>query len=440
MNPIQGISLFVLSGLTWCLAAYFFLLFLYFMHQKKFLYFSLLAFTVGLNSFSTAMIANAYLITVRGLWLGIAMVSFILSTLILYQFVAQVTNRKSRAVLTVLSGLTVFFIAYYLDHFLLPDWLKILLIAEKISVWLIAIHSSWKSFQQEKTKVIILVGLGSIFMLTGVLIDILVSETFITYGIGVSDFTFPLMVFLISLIFFSDIGENSMMKTSLELANQNLREIQESLEYRITERTAMLSDEIERRSKLEKQLRESEERYKSLSTMDPLTHLHNRRHFNTMAANEFERYRRYRVGFSLIYLDIDHFKWVNDRFGHAIGDVVLVGLANLMRMNIRETDQACRIGGEEFVIVMPNTDNTEAVRIAERFLNLIPQLQFAELPDDESITVSMGVATVTREDQTVEEVINRADRALYQAKESGRNRVINQPRLPADESPDRNQA
>ncbi|HVI51644.1 MAG TPA: diguanylate cyclase [Candidatus Sulfotelmatobacter sp.] len=168
--------------------------------------------------------------------------------------------------------------------------------------------------------------------------------------------------------------------------------------------------------------KKAEEELRRLVVTDPLTGLANRRRFEEACEIETMRFRRYGVPASLLMLDIDYFKKVNDTYGHATGDAVLVALAETCRRALRETDVAARLGGEEFAILLPMTGETGALEIAERLRVRLAATSVA-LPDGRmNFTVSLGVATFAGQDEA-ETVLARADAALYSAKDLGRNRV-----------------
>jgi diguanylate cyclase (GGDEF)-like protein len=164
------------------------------------------------------------------------------------------------------------------------------------------------------------------------------------------------------------------------------------------------------------------DRLRAQATLDPLTGCHNRRGFDEVLATEMSRARRYTRPLSLVFLDIDHFKRVNDEFGHEVGDYALQRIGRAVRHTFRTTDSACRYGGEEFALIFPETEKDEATRLAERLRILVESLPpNAEVP--RSLTASFGVATYPDDGQNSAELIRAADRALYQAKANGRNRV-----------------
>ncbi len=156
-----------------------------------------------------------------------------------------------------------------------------------------------------------------------------------------------------------------------------------------------------------------------LATEDALTGLYNRRHFYALAQAELNKMLRYGRPFSLLILDIDYFKMVNDTHGHLVGDQVLRELARMLEQTLREPDISCRYGGEEFVVLTPETDLARARHLAERLREHIAANEFDA---GICITVSVGVASYNP-NETLSNLIKRADMALYRAKELGRNRV-----------------
>ncbi|MFN0186211.1 MAG: diguanylate cyclase [Aquabacterium sp.] len=151
------------------------------------------------------------------------------------------------------------------------------------------------------------------------------------------------------------------------------------------------------------------------SMADPLTGLLNRRALDQVLAAEWQRHRRQRQPLALMLLDVDHFKRINDTRGHSAGDEALVNLADLLRHSVRTTDAVARLGGEEFLIVLPGAERAQAAVLAERL-----RRQAAELL---GTTVSIGIAQARAEDIAVQALVERSDQALYRAKAQGRNRV-----------------
>ena len=160
--------------------------------------------------------------------------------------------------------------------------------------------------------------------------------------------------------------------------------------------------------------------FMELSTKDPLTDAYNRLKFNEALSSELEVAKRYGNTFSLIMFDIDHFKQFNDQNGHSFGDKVLKAIANLVQESVREVDVFARWGGEEFVILLPQTHCQEASALAERLRTLIYK---ESLKKEMDLTCSFGVTSFLSQDDQ-ELIMERVDRALYKAKEGGRNIVV----------------
>jgi diguanylate cyclase (GGDEF)-like protein/PAS domain S-box-containing protein len=170
------------------------------------------------------------------------------------------------------------------------------------------------------------------------------------------------------------------------------------------------------------------EELRILSITDPLTGVFNRRHFMEELHREMGRSNRYDVPFSLIMLDVDHFKAVNDRFGHEAGDRVLAGMVELIRKRLRVSDILARWGGEEFLIIAVNTNLQRAAKLAE---DLLKQLHNRLFPEVGALTASFGV-TQYRSSESSDAVLTRVDNLLYQAKEEGRARVVRDPEHPPE--------
>ena len=183
-----------------------------------------------------------------------------------------------------------------------------------------------------------------------------------------------------------------------------------------------LADREERSEALENALcRETEEarRLALLATQDELTGLSNRRAFLDLAAREMNRAVRYERPISLCYVDLDHFKSINDRHGHAAGDRVLAITGQVLRETIRDTDLAARFGGDEFCILLPETDAEQALVVVQRF-----RATLAARATDPPITLSAGVAGLTRGQGSLADLLDRADAAMYRAKLAGRNGLV----------------
>jgi diguanylate cyclase (GGDEF)-like protein len=160
-----------------------------------------------------------------------------------------------------------------------------------------------------------------------------------------------------------------------------------------------------------------------LTTIDGLTQIFNKRYFLETIEREIARSQRYRRELSLVMFDIDHFKKVNDTYGHLAGDYVLKHLAQAVKTRIRREDCFARYGGEEFSIVLPEIDGLNAKPFAEKIRQLVEATEFRFENTAMPVTISMGVATMDVESVDPQALIKRADERLYEAKSSGRNRV-----------------
>lgn len=202
------------------------------------------------------------------------------------------------------------------------------------------------------------------------------------------------------------------MARSLLDTEQQLQRSNATLEAQVEQRTA--------------ELQAANAALEHLATRDPLTGLHNRRSLDARLAEALALDRRYgrqngRVH-GLLLVDVDHFKQVNDRFGHSVGDAVLRQLATLLQGNVRVTDVAARFGGEEFAVLLPELAGPlEAVMAAEKIRTAVEQASF---PEVEHLTVSIGVSLASPEDADARPLVDRADVALYEAKRGGRNAVV----------------
>ncbi|MEO1271352.1 MAG: diguanylate cyclase, partial [Myxococcota bacterium] len=178
-----------------------------------------------------------------------------------------------------------------------------------------------------------------------------------------------------------------------------------------------LRQEMNKRKALEEELRR-------LAQTDELTSLNNRRAFMERAQDEVTRYQRYQTPLSVIAMDIDHFKSINDTYGHQVGDEVLVAVSNIIATQLRPgIDIPGRIGGEEFAALLPQTNLEGALSSAERLRGLIAALCIDTPQGKVNVTCSFGVTTLQPGDEAIHAPLKRADQALYQAKGNGRNRV-----------------
>jgi len=184
----------------------------------------------------------------------------------------------------------------------------------------------------------------------------------------------------------------------------------------LAQKNVDLNVEIGRRRQLEDDLRR-------LATIDALTNLPNRRHFMETAEAEGSRFLRYGHPLSLLLFDIDHFKQINDTHGHAAGDQVLMRVSDTCMAALREQDFLGRIGGEEFAVLLPETDTAAATAVAERLRAVVEQASAGWSKGELAVTISIGVTAWTTSDEAVDPVLHRADVALYEAKRLGRNQV-----------------
>lgn len=163
------------------------------------------------------------------------------------------------------------------------------------------------------------------------------------------------------------------------------------------------------------------ERVKQLAYLDGLTGIFNRRYFEMRILEEIERARRFESGMSVLMVDIDQFKRLNDEFGHLLGDEVLRQVSSIFHQHVRKIDVVCRFGGEEFAIILSQTDTQGAITIAEKLRRLVDEWQFPGVP--RPVTISAGVASFPQDGSTRDELVRAADAGLYAAKQAGRNRV-----------------
>ncbi len=163
-----------------------------------------------------------------------------------------------------------------------------------------------------------------------------------------------------------------------------------------------------------------EEQLRLLSVTDPLTGVYNRRFLQETLLKEIYRVERHKGVFSLIMFDIDHFKQINDRHGHDTGDQVLKHTVNMIKSRIRTSDCLARWGGEEFLLLLPNTPLADAAALA---VKLLDEMRNTPLPEVGTVTASLGVTAHISKD-TVETIISRADSLMYEAKKAGRNQLI----------------
>jgi diguanylate cyclase (GGDEF)-like protein len=192
----------------------------------------------------------------------------------------------------------------------------------------------------------------------------------------------------------------------------------------MAENVAMTQDEMLRRiDEATRELQIQKQNAEREARIDPLTGLNNRRAFLERAALELQRAARYNAPTALIMLDLDHFKVINDTYGHPVGDQVLVALASALFKSMREVDSVGRLGGEEFAILMPDTAAEAAIQAAERIRQAVEAMALDVEGRRITCTASFGISAFQPDDGSIDELFIRADRALYSAKQLGRNRV-----------------
>lgn len=161
--------------------------------------------------------------------------------------------------------------------------------------------------------------------------------------------------------------------------------------------------------------------FNNLIRFDTLTNLYNRRALESLFYQELNRVRRYNQNLSVLLLDVDFFKGVNDRYGHTVGDEVLKRLSDMFKHELRKVDIAARYGGEEFVVLMPETDKNIAYKVATRLRQQSERLTFSE--KDLRVTISGGISAAPTDGVQIHLLIEKADKAMYRAKQNGRNRI-----------------
>lgn len=180
-----------------------------------------------------------------------------------------------------------------------------------------------------------------------------------------------------------------------------------------------------KKAEIQRQADQQLKKLKQLAIIDPLSGFYNRRYFFERLNYEFNRSMRYHQPLSVLMIDFDHFKRINDTYGHQMGDSVLSGVAAVIQKNIRNTDIAARYGGEEFCLILTGTDLQGAVIAGEKIRRQIKvELFQAQGGEKINITISAGAAQLRPDDKNIDEFLDRADTALYRAKAAGRNKVM----------------
>jgi diguanylate cyclase (GGDEF)-like protein len=176
--------------------------------------------------------------------------------------------------------------------------------------------------------------------------------------------------------------------------------------------------------RLEAELRRAQDTLQKMATTDFLTGIANSRLFSEAGEREVQRARRYRRALALLMIDLDHFKKVNDKYGHAIGDKILVAFAAICKNCLRKADIFGRLGGEEFAILLPETDVSGGKKFAERLRAIVEKSKIKVEDKTFQITVSIGVTELQSDDNQIESALRRADDTMYEAKRRGRNQVM----------------
>jgi len=217
------------------------------------------------------------------------------------------------------------------------------------------------------------------------------------------------------------------LSAALNKMISNLEQVQSNLVREIAVRKKTEEELLVTQDQLKARLAEIEALQESLreqAIRDPLTGLFNRRYLDDTLARELARAGRAGSPISLVMIDLDHFKRINDTYGHRAGDLVLMALGNLLESNTRRSDICCRFGGEEFVIILPDAPAGVAFHRAERLREVFAAQEIAFAADRIRATFSVGVAAFPEHGQEIEQVLRKADEALYKAKSAGRNRVV----------------
>lgn len=219
-----------------------------------------------------------------------------------------------------------------------------------------------------------------------------------------------------------EISSDSMKPFSLILqeANEALSNLYDSYELMVIE----LKQAKEKAEKLAAQLHKTNEMHKEMAFKDGLTDIYNHRFFQDALEHEFLRAKRYDRHFSLILLDVDDFKYINDSYGHTVGDLVLINLSKILQNSVRGTDIVARYGGEEFVVLLPETDMENALTVAENIRMAVEAMETRVDANAITLSVSLGVSSFDREKhKNKQAIVSMADKGLYMAKNSGKNRV-----------------
>lgn len=184
-----------------------------------------------------------------------------------------------------------------------------------------------------------------------------------------------------------------------------------------------IATDITLRKQMELELQEAHQQARAAALEDELTGLHNRRAFYEFGGQLLRHAKRHASPLTMVVMDLDYFKQVNDTYGHDAGDEVLRQIARLLQNRVRESDIVARLGGEEFALLLPDTTMGEAIELTERMLEMLNELVIQHKGRSIHASASFGITRLIVGDQTLEDLMHRADRALYQSKDQGRGRV-----------------
>lgn len=184
--------------------------------------------------------------------------------------------------------------------------------------------------------------------------------------------------------------------------------------------------ELLARTRTHVELKRTKEKLLRMAITDELTGLVNRRYFMGRLLYEYERTKRYDTIFTVLMIDLDFFKRINDTYGHNTGDIVLRTVSDSMKLSLRLSDILGRVGGEEFAVILPETDISAAMLIGERLKKRVEDLEIPHRDGTIKITISIGASPSSRDDLSIDDILQRSDSALYRAKENGRNRIYSE--------------
>jgi diguanylate cyclase (GGDEF)-like protein len=220
--------------------------------------------------------------------------------------------------------------------------------------------------------------------------------------------------------------EQSLAETNLEL-----NELRTILEQRVQDRTSDLQTSNKKLKTQLSRIKKLQARLLEEAIRDPLTGLYNRRFMNENLTLEIAKAKRMNFPITIFFIDIDHFKRFNDRYGHQVGDRILIEIGEILQKGLRAGDFACRYGGEEFLVILPDMPKEKSKATAERILLKMKNLSLPNPEDTTKVTVSIGISVYPQDATLMDELIFAADQALYFAKLKGRNRVeiISPPKL-----------